>query len=417
MSDSNDKLAIDGGPKTREKPWPARHLFGQEEKQAAIDLFDKAIASGNAFGYNGPDEEAYCQEFAQTLGGGYADGVNSGSSAVYVALRSLDLEPFTEVIVPPISDPGGFMPVPLMNCIPVPADAAPGSYNTAAEQIAARITPRTSAILIAHIAGIPVDMDPVLELAKSKGLPVVEDCAQAHGATYKGKPVGTLGTVAAFSTMFGKHHATGGQGGVVFSRDEKIYWAARRAADRGKPFGIEGAAGNVLASINLNSNDLNAAIGRVQLKKLPRIVENRRKFAAAVAQGCQSTRSTRLLTGPADSAPSYWFLIFQFNGDAIGVSKDQFAKALEAEGLPFRPTYSNTMTAAPWYKQRRVFGTSRLPWSSPQYKGNPDQEYPLPNTLATDASCFNLFIHENCGEQEAADVVRAIKKVEKAYAK
>jgi dTDP-4-amino-4,6-dideoxygalactose transaminase len=215
--------------------------------------------------------------------------------------------------------------------------------------------------------------------------------------------------------MFGKHHATGGQGGVVFSRDEAIYWAARRAADRGKPFGLEGTGGNVLASINLNSNDLNAAIGRVQLKKLPKIVADRRKFAAAVGKGCESTRSVKLVAGPADSAASYWFLIFQFNTQAVRVSKEQFVKALDAEGVPVRPSYSNTMTAAPWYKQRRVFGTSKLPWSSPQYRGDANKDYPLPNTLATDAACFNLSIHENCGEQEAADLVRAIQKVEKAY--
>jgi dTDP-4-amino-4,6-dideoxygalactose transaminase len=416
MNEKTEKLAVDGGPKTREKPWPTRHLFGKEEKQAAVDLFDKSIASGNAFGYNGPEEDAYCAEFAQALGGGYADAVNSGTSAVYVALRSLDLEPFTEVIVPPISDPGGFMPVPLMNCIPIPADSVPGSYNTSAEQIAARITPRTSAILIAHIAGIPVEMDAVMELAKSKGIRVVEDCAQAHGATYHGKPVGTFGTVAAFSTMFGKHHATGGQGGVVFSRDEQVYWSARRAADRGKPFGIEGETGNVLASINLNSNDLNAAIGRAQLKKLPKIVADRRAFAAAVAKGCESTRSAKVITGPADSAASYWFLLFQFNAGAVKVTKDQFTKALEAEGIPIRSSYLHTLTSAPWYKSRRVFGTSQLPWSSPQYKGDANADYPLPNILATDAGCFNLFMHESCGEQEAADVVRAIKKVEKAYA-
>lgn len=415
MSEQHEKLAIDGGAKVRQKPWPTRHLFAKEEKQAAMDLFDKSIASGNAFGYNGEDEEAYCKEFAQYMGGGWADGVNSGSSAVYVALRALDLEPFTEVIVPPISDPGGFMPVPLLNCIPVPADAAPGSYNTSAEQIASRITPRTSAILVAHIAGIPVEMDAVMELAKAKGIPVVEDCAQAHGATYKGKIVGTFGDVAAYSTMFGKHHATGGQGGVVFTRNEKLYWSARRAADRGKPFGIEGQPNNVLASINLNSNDLNAAIGRVQLKKLPGIVANRRKVAAAIAKGCESTRSSRMVSGPAQSQVSYWFLFFKFDAQAVEVSKEQFAKALEAEGIPARGGYWHTMIDAPWYKERRVFGTSKLPWSSPQYKGDAGKTYELPNARATDASHFNIFIHENCGEQEAADIVRAIKKVEAAY--
>ena len=149
------KLAVDGGPKVRAKPWPPRGLFGEKEKRAVAALFDRSIATGKEFGYDGAEEQAYCKEFARFLGGGYADAVNSGTSAVYVALRALELEPFTEVICPPMTDPGGVMPVPLCNCIPIPADSAPNSYNAGPDQIEARITRRTSAIIVAHIAGLP----------------------------------------------------------------------------------------------------------------------------------------------------------------------------------------------------------------------------------------------------------------------
>ena len=220
----NPKLAIDGGPKIRATPFPGRKLITNAEKAAVLALFDQAIAEGEqVLGYNGPQEDAYCKEFAAWLGGGFADGVNSGSNAVYVALRALDLEPFGEVIVGPVTDPGGVMPVALCNQVPVIPDSGPGSYNTSAEQIAARITDQTRAIVIAHIAGIPCEMDAIMDLARSRGLPVVEDCAQAHGTLYQGKFVGTFGDVAAFSTMFGKLHVTGGQGGIVFTRAEQRY--------------------------------------------------------------------------------------------------------------------------------------------------------------------------------------------------
>ena len=124
------------------------------------------------------------------------------------------------------------MPVALLCQVPVVANAVEGSFNTSVEQIEAVLTPHTRAIVIAHIAGEPVDMDPILELAKSRDIAVIEDCAQAHGALYKGNMVGTLGHIAAFSTMSGKHHATGPQGGVVFSRDEALLWEAKRFADR-----------------------------------------------------------------------------------------------------------------------------------------------------------------------------------------
>ena len=410
------RLAIDRGNKAC-KAWPPRRLFTEREKRAVAKLFDKAIASGQAFGYNGPEEEAYCREFARFLGGGYADAVNSGTSAVYVALRALEIEPFTEVIVPPCTDPGGVMPVPLMNCIPVPADSAPNSYNAGPDQIAARINKRTSAIIVAHIAGIPADMDPIMKIARSKGVPVVEDCAQAHGARYKGRYVGTIGDVGAFSTMSGKHHATGGQGGEVFVKDEELYWKARRCSDRGKPFGLPEAKSNVLASQNLNLNDLSACIGRVQLKRLPQIIKRRRKFALAVAEGCKSLRTVCVEVGPRNTENVFWFMLFRLELDRISVDKETFVKALAAEGLPVSPSYFNLFTESEWYKNKAVFGTSGYPWACPEYKGNPNRSYPCPNMYAADANHFRMRVHENLTQREVRQTLAALKKVEAAYAK
>ncbi|HEX2035280.1 MAG TPA: DegT/DnrJ/EryC1/StrS family aminotransferase [Chloroflexota bacterium] len=426
-------LAINGGPKTRTRPMPRRALFGEEEKAAAVALFDEAIHTGNAFGYDGAEEVAYCEAFAASLGGGYADAVNSGSSAVYVALRALDLEPFTEVICPAMTDPGGIMPVPLLNCIPIVADARPGSYNVGPREVQACLSERTSAIVVAHIAGEPVDLDPILELARGQGIPVVEDCAQAHGARYKGKPVGTLGQVAAFSTMSGKHHATGAQGGVVFTRDESIYWRARRVSDRGKPYGLTpgtgalassaaGGAGNVVASLNLNSNDLAAAIGLVQLRKLDAITAGRRRVAEAIADGLRR-RSQAVSPGwvPAGAEPSYWFMRLHVDSSRLTVDGTTFARALGAEGIPLSPTYGGAMQAhAPWLLERRVFGTSHYPWSAPEYRargGDPTLSFPCPNAVAVLESDFNLSIHERWDDEAIADTLEAIEKVERAYAK
>ena len=118
------KLAIDGGEKTRKTPLPARRLFGEEEKAAAVDLFDRAIESGGVFGYNGQEEQAYEREFAEFHGGGYADLVNSGTSAIFVALGALNLEPLSEVVSSPITDHGAVTPIPMLNCVPVVADAS-----------------------------------------------------------------------------------------------------------------------------------------------------------------------------------------------------------------------------------------------------------------------------------------------------
>ena len=413
---SPENLAIHGGEKTCTQPWPPRRLFGEEEKQAVVALFDESIATGNAFGYGGAQEDAFCAEFAAHMGGGFADGVNSGTNAVYVALRSLDLEPFTEVIVPPITDPGGVMPVALMNCIPVPADSAPNSYNAGAEQIAARITDRTSAILVAHIAGIPADMTPILELANKHKIPVVEDCAQAHGAKHGDKFVGTLGEVAAFSTMFGKHIATGGQGGVVFTTSEDRYWNVRRMADRGKPFGIEGQSENVRASLNSNMDELHAAIGREQIKKLPSIIERRRKVALAIEKGCaEKCAAVQMVGDPTWGKASFWFLFFRFDAEKLTCDKSTFVTALAAEGLPVGDSYSHCPSERLWFETQTVYGESKMPWSHPSYKGDANPHYEMPNIQAAIANYFTLSLHEGLSEREAELTIKALEKVERAY--
>lgn len=409
-------LAIDGGEKVRQEPFPGRHLFGQEERRAVLALFEQAERSGNAIGYGGPEEEAYGEEFSAFMGGGYADLVNSGTSALYVALGALRLEPAGEVVVPPITDPGGVMPVALLNQVPVVADAAPGTFNAGPEQIEAVLTPHTRAIVVAHIAGEPADMDPILELARARDLPVVEDCAQSHGARYKRRRVGTLGEIAAVSTMSGKHHATGPQGGVVYTQDEDLYWEARRFADRGKPFHLE-AGSNVRAGLNLNGNELAAAIGRVQLRKLPGIVARRRKIARAIHEGMAELRAVRPGRELPDVESTYWFLRFHVDQEKLSVDKDQFARAVAAEGIPVTPSYRHIPSEAIWFRERKVFPGSDYPWGLPAYQGDRNAEFPCPNAVEAAESHFILSIHENLGEKEIEDVLAALRKVEQAYLK
>ena len=407
-------LAIDGGPKVRETPFPKRHLFGAEERQAALGLFSAAQESGEAIGYSGPEELAYEREFAAFMGGGYADLVNSGTAALYAALGALKLAAAGEVVIPPITDPGGAMPAALLCQVPVVADAAPGSFNAGAAQIEAVLTPHTRAIVVAHIAGELADMTPILALAAERGIPVVEDCAQAHGARYKGQPAGSLGTVAAFSTMSGKHHATGPQGGVVFTRDQELCWEAKRFADRGKPFNVD-AASNVRAGLNLNGNDLSAAIGRVQLRKLDAMVAQRRRVAAQIAAALAECQAVRLGRQVPESEGAYWFMRFRVDAAKLRVGKDGFARAVAAEGIPVTAAYRYIPSEAIWFKERRVFLGSDYPWGLPAYRGDRNAQFACPNAVAAVESHFILSIHENFAAQEVADIAEAFAKVERAY--
>jgi perosamine synthetase len=415
---STRTLAVNGGPKLRSKSWPARHLLGKEEKKAVDALFDRAIKSGNAFCYNGPEENAFCEQFAKFMGGGYADAVNSGTTAVYVALRALNLEPFTEVIVGPITDPGGMMPIPLLGCIPVVADTAPGSFNAGAEQIEKLITPLTSAILVAHIHGEPADMNGILRAAAKHNIPVVEDCAQAHYASINGRLAGTFGKIAAFSTMSGKHFCTGGQGGVVFTRDKAVYENCRRVSDRGKKFFLPPGATNQVASLNFNLNDLAAVIGSVQLKKLPGIVEKRRRFVEWLRNGIKGLKAVAFPDLVKGANPSWWYLRLKFNPKAVTCDKAAYCQALIAEGLGINPDYKAMPHTCDWFRMKRVFGTSKLPWSSPLYKGKyADGQFECPNAIKAIQDHFILTIYESWGKREADDIARIMTKVEGAYLK
>lgn len=411
------KLAVDGGTPVRTGPWPARALITEEERAAALAVFDEAIAAGNAFGYNGKYEQQYEKDFADFMGGGYADAVNSGTNAVFCALGGLQLDALSEVIVPPITDPGGAMPVVMLCCVPVVADAAPGSYNTGAAQIEPLINERTKAIVVAHIAGEPVDMDPVMELAKKHDLYVVEDCAQAHGATYKGRMVGSIGHIAAFSTMFGKHHCTGGQGGVVFAMDEEIHWEARRFADRGKPFNLEGAAGNVRAGLNCNLNDLSGAIGSVQVKRLPEIIAGRRRVGEAVKEGLKDCKAVSMGWQADDTECVYWFMRLGLDLDALSVDKPKFCEALAGEGVGATVSYRHMQCERPWFINKAVFGKSGFPWNCSDYKGPRDPEFVLTNAIESTDTHFSIAVNERYGQQEIDDILAAIKKVEAAYLK
>ena len=407
-----DKLAVDGGTPAVNFPLKPRFHFGEEEQQAVDRLFAQAIATGNAPGYNGVEETSFGKEFAAYLGGGYVDGVNSGTNAVFVALRALDLPPFSEVIVGPITDPGGIMPIVMLNCIPVVADSEPGSFNAGPKEVEACITPRTSAILIPHIGGAPADIKGIMRVARKHKLPVVEDCAQSHGATVDGKMVGTFGTYGAFSLMFGKHFCAGGQGGAVYSKTEKLYDQERRAADRGKPFGLTGHT-NCMATLNCNMDEFGGAIARAQLKKLPRIIAKRQAFVdMLVRRGIGDLAGVAIPNLPKGAVHTYWWWRLECCTESLKVDKMTYCDALMKEGVLLVPQYN----AAPWKMEWFQDREKKHPWNNPLCKTKV-KPVVCPNAEAAMKRCFLLLVHESWGAKEADAIYKAFAKVDAAYRK
>ena len=347
-------LAINGGTPVRLNPMPKRNLFDKAEKDAVIKVMDESINSGDLFRYGGKYEREYISRFINFMGKkGFADGVNSGTNAFFSALGALDLSPGSEVIVPAITDVGGVSPVFFHSLIPVMADVDQRSYNTCAEEIKPLITSKTKAIVVAHVAGDPVDINPIITLANQYSLKVIEDCSQSHGAELEGKKVGTFGDISFFSTMSSKHHCTGGQGGVVFSNSEDLIIKSSMISDRGKVYHKEKFSGNsIVAGLNCNMDELSAAIGCVQIQKLPNIIDSTNYIGELIkTELSKSSVVSSVGWQPKNTKCVYWFIRLKLDLSKISVDKKRFSDALAAEGILVSNEYRYTPFSQLWYKK------------------------------------------------------------------
>jgi perosamine synthetase len=394
-----------------------RKFIGESERAAVDKVFDTAIADGKAFDrYGGEEVDAYEKEFADFVGVKHATAVSSGTAAVHAAIAAFRFEPGSEIVCPPITDPGAMTGVLMNLCIPVFADTEDWSFNVSPGGIEAAITERARAIMVAHIAGEPADMDPILEIAARYKLPVIEDCAQAHGAEYKGRPVGCMGDISCFSMMSGKHHTSGGQGGMVLSNDGELCLNAKRFADRGKPFGSEERE-NLFLGMNYRMTELEAAIGRVQLRRLPEFVAARQRVAGALSEALQGSGVAGLGRTVEGAESSYWFLRVHIDEEYLSCDKDTFFSALTEEGVQGAPTYTNLMYRQRWFKERRTFGASEIPWTLPQVNVSYNYDGCCPNAEKAMASHILCRCHESLEAGYARELGESIKRVEKRFAR
>ncbi len=224
---------------------------------------------------NGPNVKAFEKELASALGSKHAIGLNSGTDALHLALRALDIGPGDEVITVPFTFVATTEAIGIVGATPVFVDIDPVTYNMDPQEVEAKITPRTKAILPVHLYGQPADMDALMAIAKRHGLPVVEDCAQAIGATIHGKRIGTIGAVGCFSFFPSKNLGAYGDGGACVTDDPEL--AARITALRGHGGRVKYYHEEL--GINSRLDEIQAAVLRVKLPHLDRWNEARREVA------------------------------------------------------------------------------------------------------------------------------------------
>ena len=410
-------LAIDGGRPVRADKMPPRIQMDERELNAVTQLVRRAMVEGGAFDrYEGPEVDLYERELADYFGVAHVTCVSSGTAAVHSALGALDLEPGSEVICSAFTDPGAVMPIIWNNSVPVWADHDPEHFLMSPDGVRSVITPFTRAIVVGQIHGYVANMPAILEIAVEHGLTVIGDCSQAHGSTYAGSRSAPFGHIGAVSLMSGKQMVAGGQGGMVATNDERLYWAAKRFADRGKPFG-QAATSNTALGLNYRMHELEAVIGRVQLTKLDQIMASRRRILAGIHEGLGELSALRPIPALDGVEINPWSALFLLESEHVAVDNALFARAVTEEGIPMSHSYRNAMVFdLEFMRRRKTFGSSGFPWGH-QLGGRTIvwQEPDLPNARELSKKLLLLPIHECWTSREIDDAVSAISKVAYAY--
>ena len=334
--DEGDVSAPAAGPAGVRTGWPR---FEPDEIGAAVAV----LRSGRVNYWTGNEGRAFEREFAAACHLQYAVAVANGTVALEAILHALGIGTGDEVVVTPRSFIASASCVAMRGARPVFADVDPVSQNISAATIAPTLSERTRAIICVHLAGWPCDMDPILALARARDIEVIEDCAQAQGALYKGRPVGSLGDIAAFSFCQDKITTTAGEGGMVVTNDPDLWQQCWSWKDHGKDWSAtrrEHPPGFrwLHASFGTNGRmtELQAAIGRLQLRKLPAWLAARRRNAALLNELLADVDCLRVPRPPLEVDHAYYKYYAFLRPDHLrpGWSRDRIVAEVTAKGVP-----------------------------------------------------------------------------------
>lgn len=318
-------------------PWPS---YTPEEIEAVAAV----LASNRVNYWTGDRCRAFEKAFATWAGTGHAVALANGTVALDVALKALGIGPGDEVVTTPRTFLASASCIVTAGAVPVFADVDPDSQNITAETIRAVLTPRTRAIICVHLGGMPCDMDPIMALAEERGLKVIEDCAQAHGARYRGRSVGSIGHIGAWSFCQDKIMTTGGEGGIVTTDDLDLWSFIWSYKDHGKSWEAvyERAhpPGPRLVHDSFGTNwrmiEMQAAIGLIQLERMAAWTARRTRIALALSDACAAHPALRVPPTP-NHVDHAWYRLYAFvrpDRLAPGWTRDRIIDAIVAEGVP-----------------------------------------------------------------------------------
>lgn len=305
--------------------------IGEEEKLAVMD----ALSRGEISGFFGSYIPKFEKEFATYSECAHGISVTSGTTALHLALATLRVGIGDEVLVGTFTSMTTFFAVVYTGATPVPIDSEPETWNLDPTLLESKVTPRTKAIIVVHVYGHPVDMDPVLAVAKRHGLYVIEDCAEAPGATYKGKRVGSLGDMGAFS-FYANKIITTGEGGMLTTNSVELAERARML--KSLAFGSENRFMHQDIGYNYRMTNYQAAFGWAQLQKIETIISLKRELAAYYNEAFKDVPELQLPVEKPWARNIYWMYTVILRGKAAG-RRQEVKNQLATAGIEVRDTF------------------------------------------------------------------------------
>jgi dTDP-4-amino-4,6-dideoxygalactose transaminase len=393
------ELAVHGGQPVRTSPMPGWPHFDDEDVAAVRDV----LASGQVNYWTGDQGRAFEVEFASTVGSRHAVAVANGTVALEIALRAIGVGPGDDVIVPAATFIATASAVVTCGARPVVADVDPMTQCLTADSAAQVINERTKAVIVVHLAGHPAAMDPLVTLTRRRGLVLVEDCAQALGAKYRGRNVGTFGDIAAWSFCQDKILTTGGEGGAITTHNERLWRRCWEMKDHGKSHTAVHQRQHrdgfrwLHESFGTNGRmtEMQAAVGRSQLKKLEAWVRQRRSNAEVLIDALRDEPALRVNAPPPECEHAYYKFYTHLRPERLarGWDRNRVVGAIAAEGVPCLHGGCTEI-----YREVAFRDIAGVPAE-------------LPNAARLGRTSLMLLTHPTLSTADMADVAAAVRKV------
>ncbi len=397
-------LALKGGQPVRNLPFPKWPIFDGREREALENVLESGF-----WGIGGSRKKEFEEKFVAYQHAKYGVAVTSGTTALEISLRALGIGCGDEVVVPTYTFMATATAVLYVNAIPVFADIDPEAYTIDPSSVESVISERTKAILPVHVSGRPADMDALTAISRKYDIRILEDACQAWGSEWKGRRVGAIGDIGAFSFQSSKN-MTSGEGGIIVTNDEDLYFKALSLHNCGRlPQGAWYE--HHLPGGNFRMTEFQAAMLSAQLERLDEQTEKRMENARYLdsklskIEGIKPFKDDERITRHA-----YHLYIFRFNPESFGgISKATLAKALQAEGVPASVGYSK-----PLYKEPYLEYFKKCPLSCPYY--NKPVDYSKLNLPVSEKACYSegLWLPQYVllgSRKDMEDIIAAFEKV------